>query len=191
VGAGMRINEIDYTPGILPLQIPERTLVAASKIVGDMDQRDVWMYDAGHQVYFTQTNGIDGLVILSGNRLRAVKNYTGIPGMITMIVGFITHRLGKKIVIGSDEPFTDAGISWLCSLLKSGGRGLTITDQSGNYPAADSVMAEWKRAMNGDCGPTEITIESRMTRTLSTKQQVVSEDILMPTLWFIGDKNIQ
>jgi hypothetical protein len=186
------LTEIDYTPGIEPLQISFEQLIASAKVVGDIDNRDVWLYDDGNSnVYFTCSEEVDGLIILVGNKLHGVRNYSGIPGLITMLIGFVTHRLKMKVIIGSDEPLTSNGIDWLCSLVRAGGRGLIIKDRTGDTPDADKLHQEWVTAMksNGP-GPTEITIESLMTRKLNTKEENLLEGKLMPTTWFIGDESI-
>ena len=188
------INEIDYTPGIEPLQISFEQLFSNSKIIGNMDLRDVWLDDDGSfQAYFTKTDdNVDGIIIMCGNKLHGIRNYSGIPGMITLLVGFVVHCLGIKIHIGKDEPLTSNGLKWLCSLLRAGGRGLTITDQIGNFPDADQIEKEWVTAMKGTThGLTEIFIESKMTRKLRTKEEWLSEGrTLTRNTWFIGDTNI-
>lgn len=192
----MKINEINYTAGIRQLQISQEHLIANAKVIGDLDSYDVWLYDDGHfQAYFTCEDGstVNGLIILNHNILHGIKNYTNIRGMITMLIGFVTHRLGMKIVIGKDEPLTQEGINWLCSLIKAHGNGLTITDQTGNLPNPDDIYNEWATAMKSDShrgGPTEIFIEYRMKRRLPTKQDNFNEGrSLMPPVWFIGDQH--
>ena len=104
-----------------------------------------------------------------------------------MLVGFVVHRLGMKVVIEKNEQFTDSGIDWLCSLIRAGGRGLTLTDNKGKYPDADSLYSEWTTAMKGTTsGSTRITIESNLQRKLNTKQQNLNEGRLMPATWFVG-----
>lgn len=188
------LNEIDYTPAIEPLQISFEQLAANAKIVGDIDNRDVWKYDDGHaQVYFVMSNSVDGLIIMFDNALHGIRNYSGEKGLITMLVGFVTHRLGIRVLIEKDEPFTPEGIQWLCSLIKSGGRGLKISDQNGNFPDADLLYAEWAGAMksNDHGGPSQLTIENVLTRKLRTKEEYLNEGRhLMPSTWFIGSATL-
>lgn len=191
-----KLHEIDYSPGIEPLQITDAQLIADAKIVGDLDNRDVWLNNVhGENVYFTISNDtVDGLIILNNNYyLIGIKKYASIPGLITMLVGFVVHRLKKKVTIGRNEPLTSEGLDWLCSLIRAGGRGLTVTDQHGQMPNEDAIRQEWQGAMKNSLsgGPTAITIESRMTRKLRTRAECLAEGrSLMPTNWFIGDENI-
>jgi hypothetical protein len=188
----MRLSEIDYTAGIGQLAITPDKLLQDSTVVGDFDNIDVRLYeDNTGQIYFVNETDMFGVIVLDGDRLRGVANYTNTPGLITMLVGFVTHRLNRKIRIDKTEQLTSAGITWLCKLLRAKGRGLTITDQNGDFPDADQVYAEWEHQMTQPgCGPTNIFIESKMVRHLHTKEQHLSEGSFFYYCWFIGDENI-
>jgi hypothetical protein len=191
----MRLSEIDYTAGVeLPPYSLEQ-MAAASTVVGDLDFEDVFLFTSGiEEVFFTNSDNRKGAITLQGDRLRGVANYTNTPGLITMLVGFVTHRLNRKIYIDEAEPLTNSGITWLCKLLRAKGRGLTITDQNGNFPDADQVYAEWEHFMsNHGHGPTRIYIEGAVKgkrHMLLTKAEMLKENTLIWPRWFIGDENI-
>lgn len=176
------MQEIDYTPLQLNLSIPSSDVVSGSKLVGEIDGRDVYVYRKGEQCcyFFNNDNDIDALILVVDGKLRGVRNFIGIPGAITALIGFYVHKLNKPLAIDASEQFSSDGINWLCKLIKAGGRGLKLTDQTGNYPDADEVYAEWQKAMRSDMpGKTSIVIESNVKRKLYNRDEL----LLIPTMW--------
>jgi hypothetical protein len=166
-------------------------IVNNSKEIGDFDNRIIYHVNVkGHDVYsYISSNKIDAIVFLHGNNLRGIQNYSNLPGMITALVAFITHRMKKKIIITAQEPLTPAGFRWLYGLLAADGRGLTITDQTGKYPDKDSLKHEWEKAMTTDShGSTTIVIESNMKRHFNSVTEY--NDLIFKHTFFIGDKRI-
>lgn len=179
------VTEIDYSSGLQDLSISDQHLIAKSKIIGEIDGQDVHSYRDENQTcyFFAKDNKvIAALILVLNGRLRAIKNFTGQPGAITALVAFYTHVLKNKLVMDRTEQLTDSGIKWLCSLIRAGGRGLKLTDQTGKYPNADMLYSEWEKAMTNENGPTSIIIESNIKRVLYNRGDL----LMIPTRW-IGE----
>ena len=191
------ISEIDYTSDIEDIQIDDETIIKNSRVAGDLDFQDVWLYSTqDEELYYMQTNNIiDAYVIITANpingyrHIHGIRNRTSKPGYVTAIVGFLTYRAKMKLKIAADEPLSNSGFNWLKSFLLSNGRGLTVTDQTGTFPDVTNIEKEWNtHRVKLEHGPTEIIIESNMTRNLSTK---TDNTRLMRSTFFIGDSAIQ
>ena len=178
------MSEIDYSPGLQELSISDQHLIAKSKIAGEIDGQDVHLYKDGNQecYFLVRDEGVEALILVLHQRLRAIRNFTGAPGAVTALVAFYTHVLRNKLVIDHTEQLTDSGIKWLCSLIRAGGRGLKLTDQTGKYPNADMLYFEWEKAMADENGPTSIIIESNIKRVLYNRGDL----LMIPTRW-IGE----
>jgi hypothetical protein len=186
------VTEIDYTPGVGQLSTDlVRNIATNSKEIGDFDNRYVYFIQVqDHDVYSYITNShVDAMVFLKGNNLRGVKNYGKTRGLVTALIAFIAHRLKKPVIISASESLSPDGFKWLYSLLNAGGRGLKITDQTGKFPDKEQLKAEWQSAMISDShGPTEIVIESTMTRHFRTMEQF--DKLLFKPTFFVGDEAI-
>lgn len=182
------INEIDYAAGTLSLQISDSDVIQQGTIIGDIDGRDVWEVQTPGQrlVFFHDGEKIDAFIILDNDKLNAIRNITGIPGAVTSLVGFVTHIEKTPIRIAANEPLTPEGFRWLYKLISRGGRGLTIT-ANGKLVDLPMLKKEWENHMTtAGYGPTEIIIESKMTRVLVSKKE---NRLVIPT-FFIGDEEI-
>jgi hypothetical protein len=187
------LTEIDYAHSALDItQDMKNQIITKSQIVNSLDGKDVYHCNINDQdVYsFIGDDSIDALVILKGNELKGIRNFVNGPGYVTALIGCVTHRLKAvvKIQISKNEGLTPEGFTWLKKLILAKGRGLTLTDQTGDFPDINSLEKEWNEAAYEKAGPSEIFIESKMTRHLKTNKEM-SEN-LMNTTWFIGDKNI-
>jgi len=188
----MKINEIDYSAGVEDIS-PELLshIKNNSKEIGDFENRIVSHIQVdGYEIYSYITNDkIDATVFLQGGNLRGIQNYSNIPGSVTALIAFITQRLKKKVIVDSNEPLTPEGFRWLYQLLSAGGRGLTIRDQTGNFPYKEELKAEWLKFMQSPGhGSTKIVIESNMTRHFKTIEEY--NKLIFKHTFFIGDTNI-
>jgi hypothetical protein len=186
------VNELDYADDVGALTLSDEELLVNAKVVSDFDNREVYLFQDSMQkvFFFVGKNCISAFVALdTDNNLRGIKNITGEGGLVTALITCIAHKLKQPIVILDTEQLTEHGIGWLVSLLKVGGRGLTITDQTGKYPHPAKVHKEWLVAKNtGKVGPTRITIESKMTRHFRSINE--NTKYLMFPLWVIGSKEL-
>ena len=122
--------------------------------------------------------------------MHGIRNVTAVPGAITALVGFITHRLKYKVKIAANEKLSTSGFLWLKSFLLADGRGLTVHDQTGRFPNLEEIEKEWNEYRNkSGHGYTEIMIESKMSRVLETKENTKNR-LLGPSMFFIGDSKI-
>lgn len=186
------ITEIDYSAGVENLSTELLSYIKNnSKEVGDFENRIVYhAHFSGYDIYsYMSPQKVNALIFLHGNSLRGIQNYSGVGGMVTALIAFITQRLKKKIIIDPQEPLTPEGFRWLYTLLAAGGRGLKITDQTGNFPNKEELKSEWLKYMNKTGhGQTAITIESNMTRKFRTIAEY--NELIFKHTFFIGDKNI-
>lgn len=183
------LSEIDYTSSLSGLNIDQSLLIANSDIVGEIDGSDVHRFVLDNQscYFFINHNKISAMIIIMDGRLRAVRNFSGTPGYVTALVAFYTHELGNKLLIDKSEQFSPSSIKWLCSLIRAGGRGLRLTDQTGNYPNAELLYKEWETTMRSSShGPTSIIIESAITRRLYKR----SDLLMIPTQWISEEYNL-
>jgi len=183
-----RLTEIDSASALDDTSISHEDIIQNSQIAGKIDGQVVHGYQQGtNLVFFFETNNeIDALVALNYQYLKAIRNYTNKPGRITALFQFIVHNITPELTIGDKEPLTPDGLKWLLSVIKSGGRGLTLTDQNGNTPDYRELQKEWDRStQNNIHGPTSITIsESRNLK----KQLAWQESSLMFTISTIGNE---
>lgn len=181
----MHINEIDYTSFAGELPFDDNTIISQSHIIGDIDGQDVWLFhhDGQDLCFFKNDGQIVAYIVLLGSHLRGVRNRTKVSGLVTALIMFVTKKIDEPLEITSTEPLTPEGFNWIKSLIKSGGRGLTVVDQNGNTPNLEQLETEWASAMKGVThGPTSLFIEDRSRRHLQSKREMG----LMPLTIFIG-----
>lgn len=164
----MKIQEIDYTPGTKPLTIADSDAITNSKIVGDIDTKDVYRYDSDEQslLFFIDEDLISAFIVIEGNFIHGLRNIVGTPGLVTALIAFSVKEYGP-MRFGKFEPFSPEGFKWLKSFLKNNGRGMKVVDQTGNFPDIVSLEKEWKTAMTGTAGPTSLTISEGYIRHFS------------------------
>lgn len=183
------LTEIDYTPGADELVIDDDSIINKSNIVGKVDQTNVYLYTHSdvQQIYFFLDNvTITAYIVVQHGQLRGMRNRTGIYGSITALIGYVVHNV-SPLMIAATEPFTPAGFNWLKSFMLAKGRGITITDQNGNYPDIVELEKEWKTAMIGNAGNTSIKLEGTERYRNFT---VVTEGRLSPVTFWIGDNRL-
>jgi hypothetical protein len=87
-----------------------------------------------------------------------------IKGLITIIIKSLLEK-GKYFKIDNKEGLTESGIVWLIKLVKSGGRGIKISNQYDEFPDSNDLYAEWLKARNklrtneSEAGPTTIFLK--------------------------------
>ncbi len=171
------VNEIDYTPRINNSIISDAQFIREGKPVGEIDNHTVWhwigkdIYTGNHAYFFTDSNTSPSKVLCRigfadyDNRfeLTTLKNICKVKGAITALCVFVAKKLNKSFVLPDTEPLTQDGINWLCNLIKDKGRGLKLSDQTGNFPDVDSIHQEWLNAKyNGGHGNTSIMFENNI-----------------------------
>jgi hypothetical protein len=181
------LNEIAYAIGVDTITVNDTEIVKHSDVIGDIDNRNVYLFKHHNQeCFFFESNGkISALLILQGALLRGAQRFTDERGQITALAMFVLHELKRSFVINRYEPLTVHGKDWVISLIKSGGRGIKLKDQNGNYPDPAIIEKEWLWSKEnwGASGPTEIYFESKMGTHRFPKK---SDNRLMPLLTFIG-----
>ena len=185
------ITEIDYADELGKLTISDEELYVNSVVCDDgIDGREVRLFQKDNQqIYFFVDNKISAFIFLVNGELKGIKNLSGEGGLVTALITFVAHKLKQRIIISDIEGLTKQGINWLVSLLKVGGRGLTIRDQDGKYPNSTKIYDEWITAKNsGMPGPTSIIIESYMTRKFRSLEE--TKQLLIYTTWVIGSKDL-
>ncbi|CAB4122424.1 hypothetical protein UFOVP29_19 [uncultured Caudovirales phage] len=193
----MRINEIDYADSIPELNITD---LDEALHVGEIDNKDVWLInDEYYYIIFFRDDlekmmSYVAMTIAEYNgysHLARVHNKSSVKGVITALLHFARQK-GFKFIIHNTEPLTSEGFTWLEKLINSGGRGFTITDQTGRPPDVEKLKQEWLRAKTtGIPGPTSIMIESRPG--IGIGQSILERypsNILKPVIRFIGDTEI-
>lgn len=122
-------------------------------------------------------------------RLHRVWNETS-KGAITALLIFVIGKLGKKLVIDSEEDLTKMGINWLAKLIAAGGRGISIVDQDNQPIDINALKSEWGASYSTEVsGPTAIFFENRCI-----KQQALSEhaanNLVMPYVYYLSDERL-
>lgn len=183
----VQLNEIRYAIGVDDITVNDRAIIDGSTVIGDIDNRDVRLYKYHDQeaFFFEDNDKVTALVVLQGKLLRGAQRFTEERGQITALMLFILHDLKRNFMINREEPMTKHGKDWIISLIKSGGRGVKLRDQNGNYPDPDVIEREWLWSKEnwGASGPTEIYFESKMGNHKFIKK---SDNRLIPMIVYIG-----
>jgi hypothetical protein len=185
------LNEIGYADTLGELSIPPESIIKNSRDVGVIDGQHVFAYEqASTTLYFFKSpnDTFDALVLLDGNHIRAVKNYSKQPGAITALIGFIVHRLNMPLEIASTEQLTSDGFRWLKMLLQRNGKGFTIVDNHGRFPDVGKLEQEWIASRKSDQpGTTSIRISENATTKKLLEEK--SKLIITTTVW-LGTPNL-
>lgn len=144
------LNEIAFADEVPPVSV-NMQYTRKFLTVGDID---VWHAHFNDQpmIFFKDGNIITTYVILSANmdggfyHVNRMFN-SGTKGSLTTLFSIILNDLGDKLMFHNTEQLTPDGLHWLIGLIKSGGRGFAIVDQTGVYPDAQSLEKEWEECM--------------------------------------------
>jgi len=192
------VFEIGYSAAVCPMSTSESDIVLNSTMVGDIDGRDVYLFSTNlEEMYFYLDNTkktIDAFVTIEKQKtngyrhLRGIQNITGKPGCVTALVGFLVHMQKLKLKIASNEELTPGGYRWLKSFILRKPRGITITDQNGQFPDIVELDTEWNKFHTAfGHGPMEIVLESDNRLVFNTKKE---NQLLMMNTYYIGDTKI-
>ncbi len=136
------LNEIDYSDGIEKLKLED---------YGKPDSI-ILTSDLGMNFYILRDENKNSLVTLGfGHKINGylpihqLTKFSKIKGLSTQFLLKLVES-GLKFVIQDSEPLTSDGKKWLINLINSGGGGLKLTNQDGNYPDAKIIENEWINA---------------------------------------------
>lgn len=186
------LREIDYASGIMPLNVDIKDAIK----VGDIDNHPAWSIEDSNVIiyFFTNAGKISAYIAISKtaqNGYRAIvrmANISAPKGSITALIAWVISTLSVKLKLSNDESLTIDSMQWLSKLIKSGGRGFTITDQTGKIPDVIKLHREWEYArQNYISGPTTIYIENKNIKLKSINEN----SLLSPCMKFIGDDIIE
>lgn len=181
------INEISHAHELSDLTDDIDSILPSSTLLGKIDHLPVYCYRIGQQeLFFLLLDGRMAALVLVTDQtdIRAIKSNIKKGGAITALVAFIVRQLQRPLSVRDDEALTDQGFQWLYNIIKSGGRGLTFTDQNGNPIDVDALTIEWQRAkMTDAAGPTKIVIEGNVMAIPN-----INEGLLLPKTRYLGDQ---
>lgn len=181
------VNEIGYSDQLGNLNVPEAEIIAASTVDGKISQKPVMKYEKGNTTmfFFADHDKISALVLLSsGNKLQAIKNFSGQPGQIYALINYIVNFNDRPLVITPDEPLTPEGFKWVAKLIDNT-PGVKVSDMNGNPIDIKALHDSWmnsKLAQGTKSGPTGIII-SELSKSWKNKL-IENESRLMPHLYF-------
>ncbi len=203
----MKINEIAYADGILPLNWSLLNLNDAV-VIQSIDGKDIqYLSFDNYSVYFItdknkkiQAYAVIELVINEFCPLVRVENIAKIKGLITIIIFAITMS-GIKLVIKNTEELTNDGLKWICKLLSSDRTDFIIKDQNGHIPNIAKLKSEHLtaklnlRAKKDQTGSTAIFITNQNHPTLIKKinenTEIYKEDrLIYPNPTFLNSKDL-
>lgn len=141
------ISEIGHADVIPSLGVKMDAIKKLATIGGN----DVWYtdYRFQHMLFFKDGGDIPTYVLISKtadggfHHVNRLLN-SGPKGQLTVLIGIIINNMQMPLVFHHTERLTPDGLSWLVSLIKSGGRGFNVVDQTGSYPDPDVVIKEWE-----------------------------------------------
>ena len=194
LGNNMRLHKIDYASSGLP---PVQFDIKKATTLGDIDNEIVWHYTDGEYsvCFFKKNEQIAAYIAMTNkqengyNCLVRVENISMPKGSITALIAFIISKMKLKLVILNSEKLTYDGLTWLCRLIQSNGRGLKLSDQFGKFPNAKALESEWHKAKDDYiCGPTTVFIENK---NIHDKPIFESRGLIKPLCSFIRDMDIE
>jgi len=180
------IAEVGYADALGDLNIPHNELVASAQPDGTISQRSVMKFTQGDDcLYFFESDGeIDALVLLAGNNLKAIKNYTNEKGLVFALLNHIVSMKGTEVRVDATEPLTAEGFKWVAALIKNKA-GLRVRDSAGQEVDISALEAEWKKSKAGhgeESGPTGLVITEA---SASWKKKLIeNEQRIMPFAYF-------
>lgn len=141
------LREIGYAHELGDLSLTDQQIIQKSKVDGQIGQRDVMKMIKGNNViyYFSDGDRIDALLLLDGDRLAAIKNFTSNKGLIHALFNYVINIKRKKLKINPDDSLTPYGIEWALKQIDRKD-GFKITDLDGNPIDADQLKAEWNKS---------------------------------------------
>jgi hypothetical protein len=141
------LSEIGYADELSNLPISDRDIIEQSTVDGQIGQRDVLKMSVGDTTlyYFAAGDKIEALLLLDGNRLSAMKNFTNNKGLIYALFNYLVNMKQRKVVINPTDQLTKYGIEWLLKQIERQD-GFKITDLAGNAVNPRLLKKEWDTA---------------------------------------------
>ena len=160
--ASEQINEIGFADSLTNLNLSDDVIIANSDSLGSIGKKPVKVFTQGTSTlyFFANDSKILALVLLNGDYLKAIKNFTSEKGMIYALLNYIVGMRGIHIKIAPSEPFTNEGFGWILRLATNT-HGLRLTTASGEPVDVDKLQQEWEY--------------SRMTKVPGMTGLVISE----------------
>jgi hypothetical protein len=160
--ASEQINEIGFADSLTNLNLSDDVIIANSDSLGSIGKKPVKVFTQGTSTlyFFANDSKILALVLLNGDYLKAIKNFTSEKGMIYALLNYIVGMKGIHIKIAPSEPFTNEGFGWILRLATNT-HGLRLTTDSGEPVDVDKLQQEWEY--------------SRMTKVPGMTGLVISE----------------
>ena len=157
--------------------------------VGQIDGNNVYhIAQGGQEVFMLDVDGkITAFVGFDQGKLKNVKNFTQTAGVVRALIGYLVHKIGRTLIISSDEPLTADGLKWISHLVFKP-QGLKITDQHGSTLDTVNLKNEWMTTIaSGTAEPTSIHISENVNfgnklRINEARRSRVS--ILMPVNFY-------
>lgn len=178
------IEEIGFADSLDSIKLPDSEIIANSKLSGTIGQKSVRVFNRGtNTLYFFSTDtDILALILLDGDHLKAIKNFTNEKGMIYSLLNYIVSFKETRIKISPSELFTSMGVEWLMRLAANT-HGLRLTTTSGDKVDIKQIRHEWNNArLTKEPGPTGLII-SEMSEEWKTNL-LENESSLMPFVIF-------
>jgi|APFre7841882654_1041346.scaffolds.fasta_scaffold90577_2 hypothetical protein len=197
----MKITEIAAASALTPLKLSPQQIQTA-EVDGDFEGKDVLLLSDSTYNYYFFADEQQLLAYVAINKtlendrypLVRYENAAKIPGLVTSLVIYLTAIKDYKLVIKNTEELTKDGITWLISLINSGGRGLKITDSNRDPVYSNVLWSEWEYSLHHDfiAGPTSIFIENKninKQRLIEHNSTFKNHELLMPVYRYQGDTN--
>jgi predicted nucleotidyltransferase len=186
----MALAEIDFANVLTQLSTDKKDILTNAKPDGKLNGRPVFLY-VDHNTrlfFFANKNEIEAMILLSGNELKAIKNFTGQKGYVFALLNYIAVKKGIKLTIGADEPLTLDGLKWVLNLITNRTK-LKVTDLHGNAVDPMKLKQEWLQAQSTNIPvPTGLIISEAYA---SWKQKLEENDnSLMPYAFFDFKKTL-
>lgn len=186
------LAEIGYSDKLGDLNVPTTKIISSAEQIGTISQKPVMKYDQGNATlfFFTEDDRISALVLVAdGNKLRAIKNFSGQSGQIYALINYIVNIDNRRLIITPDEPLTKEGLQWIVKLIKKPS-GLKVTSLDGGNVNIETLKTEWlkSKSMRGvESGETGIVISESSQEWKNKLQE--NETRLMPHQYFnVTDK---
>ena len=144
------LDEIEFAHELGSLNKTDSDIIASAKPDGKIGQRTVMLYINGAtKLYFFANNKIEAVLLLTGNTLNAIKNFTQNKGLIYALINYVINIKQQKLIINPSDPLTPFGIDWVISQINRSD-GFKITDLTGEKIDVNKLKQEWNMSKNDD-----------------------------------------
>jgi hypothetical protein len=181
------LNEIGYSDKLGNLNVSDSEIIASATQVGTISQKPVMKYEKHNTTlfFFSDDEKISALILLvDGNKLRAIKNFSGQAGQIYALINYIVNIDNRRLVITSDEPLTKEGFNWIARLIKEP-TGIKVSTLDGASVDVKTLHNEWlksKSTRGTESGETGLVISESSQKWKNKLQE--NETRLIPHHYF-------